>query len=279
MADTDALRIVVSPDCELLLAGIRRERDTSLTADVLLSAGGAQHAERATINTAAGRAAFLNALPATIRVSPQLIEQRIIAALPDALSQVQDGGDARGGMSQATKLVALADDAELWHTPAGDAYITIDTGGHREHWPLKSKASRQWLARRFYADFDSAPNASALQDALGVLEGRAVYEGAERPVFVRLAQHGDAIYVDLADDAWRAVEVTAAGWQIVSDPPVRFRRSRGMAAHCLPMRGGSVDELRAFVNLSGDDWTLLVAWLIGTLRPSGPFPLLELHGE
>jgi hypothetical protein len=47
-----------------------------------------------------------------------------------------------------------------------------------------------------------------------------------------------------------------------------------------PVRGGSLDELRPFVNLAGDDdWRLLAAWLVAALRPRGPYPLLCLHGE
>src|SRR5262249_8821736 len=28
-----------------------------------------------------------------------------------------------------------------------------------------------------------------------------------------------------------------------------------------------------------DDWRLLVAWLVATLRPTGPYPVLVVHGE
>jgi hypothetical protein len=41
-----------------------------------------------------------------------------------------------------------------------------------------------------------------------------------------------------------------------------------------------VDALRPFVNVADPaDWRLLVAWLLGALRPSGPYPVLILHGE
>jgi excisionase family DNA binding protein len=47
-----------------------------------------------------------------------------------------------------------------------------------------------------------------------------------------------------------------------------------------PVRGGSVSELRRFVNVGSDaDFTLLLAWLVTTFRPRGPYPALGLHGE
>ena len=53
-----------------------------------------------------------------------------------------------------------------------------------------------------------------------------------------------------------------------------------MAALPEPVRGGSVSELRAFVNVADDgDWHLLLGWLVGALRPAGPYPVLGLHGE
>lgn len=53
-----------------------------------------------------------------------------------------------------------------------------------------------------------------------------------------------------------------------------------MLALPVPKRGGTVDELKQFVNVSDDDsWRLLVAWLVQALRPRGPYPVLLLQGE
>jgi hypothetical protein len=44
--------------------------------------------------------------------------------------------------------------------------------------------------------------------------------------------------------------------------------------------GGRVDELRDHLNLGRDEnWYFVVAWLLGALRPSGPYPILGIHGE
>ena len=44
---------------------------------------------------------------------------------------------------------------------------------------------------------------------------------------VRFARSRDAIYLDMCDDQWRAIEVTAEGWRVVEEPPVLFRRGAG----------------------------------------------------
>jgi hypothetical protein len=88
------------------------------------------------------------------------------------------------------------------------------------------------------------------------------------------------VYLDLGDPTWRAVEVTADGWRVVTDPPVRFRRGRALLALPVPMPGGTLDALRDVIHVgSEDDWRLLAAWLIGAMRASGPYPPLALDGE
>ncbi len=88
-----------------------------------------------------------------------------------------------------------------------------------------------------------------------------------------------AIYLDLADEQWRAVKITADGWEVVEKPPVRFRRPKAMLALPAPVQGGSVEALRRFVNVTDGDWPLVVAWALACYRPVGPYPVLSLYGE
>lgn len=183
--------------------------------------------------------------------------------------------------SQATRLVAIATaSAELFRSPDGTAFATVTVESHRETWPVRSKRFKSWLARRFYGEDRKAPGAQALQDALGVLEGQSLFEGQELPVAIRIAEAAGSLYLDLGDPTWRAVEIDTTGWRLVAEPPVRLRRPAAHGALPEPVRGGSVSELRRFVNVEADaDWTLIVGWLLAALRPTGPYPALVLHGE
>ena len=87
-------------------------------------------------------------------------------------------------------------------------------------------------------------------------------------------------WIDLADEDWRAIKITTAGWCIVDNPTVRFRRRRGMRSLPEPIAGGSIEALRPFVNVaSDDDWIMVVAFVVAALRQAGPFPVLEFTGE
>ena len=193
-----------------------------------------------------------------------------------------DSGGNGNGPSQTERLVELAlqGDAELFHTPEREPWATVPVGEYRETMPLASVDFSMWLDRLAYEGGHSASE-QAIRDATRRLSSRARYDGAEHEVSVRVAGKDGAIYLDLADERRRVVEITARGWQVLAgEAPVKFRRAGGMRPLPEPARGGSIEALRPFVNVDDEgSWRLLIGWLAGCLNPSGPYPLLVLHGE
>jgi hypothetical protein len=195
--------------------------------------------------------------------------------------------------TQAQLLLGCVEGADLFHTSAGETYATVPVGGHRETHPIRSKGFRRWLVRGYYEAQGRPPGAQALQDALGLLEARAQFDGPEREAHVRVAELDGKVYLDLANASWEAVEIGHFGWRVLpaAAAPVRFRRPRGMLPLPTPAAGdperdrrdGGDDALRGFLNLdeAGDGVAcrLIVAWLVQALRPTGPYPVLVLQGE
>jgi len=191
----------------------------------------------------------------------------------------REGSARRPATSQADLLIELAGAAELFRATDGTAYADIDVGGCRQTWSLRSRGFRQWLTRQFAAS-GSAPGSEAMKSAINLLEARAQFDAPVRAVHVRVGGHDGRLYLDLGDESWRAVEIDAEGWRIVERPPLRFRRGPGMQALPQPQPGGSIDTLRRFLNVRGeDDFTLVVAWALAVLRGKGPYPVLVLSGE
>jgi len=169
---------------------------------------------------------------------------------------------------------------EVFHTASGLAYADFITDGHRETWPIRSKRFRTWLRRCYYEATGAAAGAAAIGSALDLLEARAQFDAPERAVNIRVAEQAGRLYLDLADEHWRTVEIAPDGWRVLEYPPVRFRRSTGMLPLPIPERGGSIEVLRLFFNLSNqNDFVLIVAWLLAALRARGPYPLLAISGE
>jgi hypothetical protein len=133
--------------------------------------------------------------------------------------QEHNGGNGRDQQSkrrsQADALLELALVAELFLAPDGTGYADVIVHGHRETWPIRSRGFRRWLARRFFETEYKAVRSEAMQSVIGVLEAKAQFDAPKREVHVRIAEHCGCIYIDLADEEWRAVEISASGWRIV----------------------------------------------------------------
>ena len=201
-----------------------------------------------------------------------------VTALDAAMAEESGDGGGRG-RHQADILIGLAADVDCFHTADDTGYVDLNINGHRETWPIRNRGFKRWLTRRFYESTGGAPNSEALQAALNVLEARAHFDAPQRDVHIRVAGHAGTLYIDLADDAWRAVAIDEGGWRVVENPPVRFRRAAGMQPLPTPAPGGSVETLRLFLNVGGDDFVLVVAWALAVLRNCGPYPVLVLSGE
>ena len=132
---------------------------------------------------------------------------------------------------------------------------------------------------RLYAGADT------FRSALDVLEMMAS-DGPLHDVHVRTAEVADPVhefattlYLDLGNLDRQVVRITREGWELVTDPPVRFRRPGGMMALPVPLRGGSLEQLRPFLNIRETDFLLILAWITAATRTTGPFPILVFSGE
>ena len=131
---------------------------------------------------------------------------------------------------QRDRLIALFDECELWHDPEGSPYATVPVAGHRENQEIAGEGFRNWLAWRAFEASGLAPGGQVIDDALRVAKAIAINRGPEYQPCRRVGEFQDRFYLDLGCARWRAVEISAAGWQVVDRVPVKFLRSRGMQA-------------------------------------------------
>jgi hypothetical protein len=202
-----------------------------------------------------------------------------LTALDRAIAE--ERGDNRGGdATDADILIDLALTAELFHSPEGIGFADVELNGHRETWAIRGESFRLWLAERFFETTNGAASSEALRSARNLIEAKAKFVAPERVVNVRVAGFNGKIYIDLCDEAWRAIEIDASGWRVIDAPPVRFRRARGMRPLPVPASGGTIDALRPFLNVKSDaDFVLIVSWALACLRDHGPYPMAALSGE
>lgn len=252
-------------------------------------ADGTSHTDKIDVATSKERERFIRAVVKGRKgLDKNALSANLDRVAAEIVAKPQEDDDASGGEgkkrpSQADILVKIAEGAELFHTPGGhdsEGYATVIVNGHAETWPIASKGFKRWLGKLFFDMTQKAPSSQAIQDAVNVIAGRAVHEGQEKPVAIRLARTDEGIFLDLADEQWRVVHITSAGWRVANEAPVKFVRKRGMFALPAPDIGGSISHLRDLVNLPNDDaWKLFVGWLVMAFCPDQPFPVLVVNGE
>jgi hypothetical protein len=186
-----------------------------------------------------------------------------------------------GRATSAEVLLRIAERARFFPGNDDRFYARFAVDDHEETHELRSSSFRRWLIREFRKETRGFVPVEALNGLIASLEADAEDAGPKETVHLRIGGdlEGTVIYVDLGDRSRRAVAITAAGWEIVAQPDVAFRRPKGMAPLAEPKAGGSLDVLKKYVNLDDDEFLLLIGWLTAALRPTGPYPILVLTAE
>ena len=167
--------------------------------------------------------------------------------------------------------------------------------------PVRSRAFREWFFAQSYAEYETIPTAHAFSAILYHLEAQAAADpqtrGIRVPRRVDSRSRGSAvetILLDLANFEGQFVEISAAGWNVTAREGAPFETSRPTGSLPNPEPApplapaaeigppdGPLQILRSTLNLgppNGPAWLRCFAWLLNTLRPGGPFPILILRG-
>jgi phage/plasmid primase-like uncharacterized protein len=197
--------------------------------------------------------------------------------------------EAESKPSQASKIIDLVKDSELFHDEQNVAYVTIDNNGHQETWCLDSSDLQNWISHNFWKAYKKGISKNTLQDAIGILKGMACFDGACKEVHTRVAMIDEEIYINLANENWEVVKVTKDGWTILKACPIKFTRFSNMQPLPTPCRlavigsnvavvGSNIAALWRYINISEKYRKLILAYMLECFRTNTPFLLLVFYG-
>ncbi|MCX5814587.1 MAG: hypothetical protein NT178_18915, partial [Proteobacteria bacterium] len=90
--------------------------------------------------------------------------------------------------------------------------------------------------------------------------------------------HNGGFYCDMGDG--RAVKITPGRWQIVSDPPMIFKRYSHQQAQVEPKAGGRLESIFKYLNINDEDAQLLAqVLLVSYFVPEIAKPMMVAFGD
>ncbi len=220
--------------------------------------------------------------------------------------------------TQFDQFLDLVQDIPVFLSYAGQAFAGLPRGlDGLDAVPLRSNHFRDILIQRWRQTRGREPKPHLLRPVLRALEARA-HHGEPlryRHVAVRFHAEGErrgpavidpcSLSLDLADPEGRILRIDAHNWQIDDSPLVAFQRPRAMRQLPAPRRFSDppqedrrppcpsprppvpppttrqelLTRLRQLLQPASDThFHRLLAWLVSSLHPSGPYPVLALHG-
>ena len=220
-------------------------------------------------------------VPAWMRLRQRLKHAEVGITELERQLQRADGESLEQDQTATDKLIALArDQCQFRHDPQREPYAVFMAGGARQVYGVLSAGFSDYLSHAYYREHDRAPTESSLKVALATLRGQAQFEGQTCDVFTRIARTAEGYWLDLCNDAWQCVQITAKGWTVVAgERAPLFTRSASMRPLPVPAPGGRLDALWPLVNIPEADRPMVLTWLLECLRPDTPHVVLELVGE
>jgi hypothetical protein len=223
--------------------------------------------------------------------SPQAVWESIHNARRYGLNSIGSGilpvpetkGASATPQSQIQTLLGLihANVVELFHTADQRCFASVRIKDGTETFPVKSQVMADWIRAMGWRTHRMTIREESVNALLDTLSAEAQFDGKLRDVFLRTARQGDSVFIDTCRPSGDIIQVDPDGWIVIrgNECPIRFIRSEGMLPLPIPIRGGSITDLRPFVYGSLSDFQLLVGWCLAAMAGTGQYPLLGLFGE
>lgn len=195
-------------------------------------------------------------------------------------------------MSDKINRVQLLNDAKdqltPWTTEDGRLFLDYLENGIRRTLSITPSGHcdfRGWFSSFCVEQQGYVPNGDLLSSAQTYFAHWVRSRGLKVKDYIRVGGKVGELYLDIANDSNDAWCITRDGISKVAGGPshIRFLRGAGMLPLVDPDLSVSASEfprlLKKFVAADDDTLMLLVAWLLGCLRPEGPYPVLTISGE
>jgi hypothetical protein len=172
---------------------------------------------------------------------------------------------------------------KVWRSPDGSLYADISVGQSHKTVPIEAKGLFIAWLRAVFTNLTkgSIARIKMLEEVVAEFQARALMADNVVTPHLRIAGDDNVIYVDQGGDRPSYVKITPQGWTLERESPYRFVRNKGYLALPDPVAGPPLPSvLGEFIPCkNAEDMAMVVAWLVGAMKPEGPYPILTVSGE
>ena len=163
----------------------------------------------------------------------------------------------------AVKLIKIAmSGTKLFHDVDGSGYISIpkkDEGN--KILPITGTDLRSMLSKEYFKKYRRAASEKGLKDAIGVLNGVAMFDMDEIHLHNRVAWRGDDVVYDMSDGKGGEVVITQTDWVMQEGTTPTFKQWNHQSAQKPPAKGGDINTIKNKYIVSAKQEELLQATL------------------
>lgn len=161
----------------------------------------------------------------------------------------------------------------------GAFYVDVNKNGTRWTYPLSSPDFKRYMISEFRKKNKTVLFGEVFDRVKVFFEAEAYESKAVEVVGNRVKFYKGVIYYDLHNENAEVVKITSNGWEILTNPPVRFPRRQLSLPNVLPVSSGNISILRKYINVKDDEQWYLIASTILNYCYHPPHPLLSITGQ
>lgn len=175
-----------------------------------------------------------------------------------------------------------------WTCEDGRTFFDYDDRGTKRSFAITPNGQcefRSWFTSYCVDEKGFVPNGDFINSSQLYFSHWARAVGKKVKDYIRIGGSVGDLYIDIGNDSNDAWKISDKGIELVAGGPTHIRFIRGSGV--LPLiepdlsvpAGEFTKLIRPFIGAEDDQLQLLVAWLLGTMRPEGPYPVLTISGE
>lgn len=175
-----------------------------------------------------------------------------------------------------------------WQTEDGRLFLDYEEAGTRRTMNIAAAGNcdfRGWFASYCIEKRGFVPGGDFINSSQVYFAHWARNVGRKFKDYIRVGGRVGELYIDIGNDSNDAWCISDSGITRVPGGPthVRFLRGSGVLPLVEPDLSTPANQLtpllRKFIEVDDDQMMLMVAWLLGCVRPEGPYPVLTISGE